>query len=74
MCLAGERINLILISWRTLKLKYLSIMSVYNPSETKNLWAKCVTVIDDKSRALKRLKSSINLKTKDINCSSTVTY
>ena len=30
-----------------------------NPSEIKNIWAKCVTAIDDKSRALKRLKSSI---------------
>ena len=30
-----------------------------NASEVKNQWAKCVTGIDDKSRALKRLKSSV---------------
>ena len=30
-----------------------------NASEVKNQWAKCVTAIDDKSRALKRLKSSV---------------
>ena len=30
-----------------------------NPSEIKNQWAKCVTAIDDKSRALKRLKLSV---------------
>lgn len=30
-----------------------------NPSENKKEWAKCVTAIDDKFRALKRLKSSV---------------
>ena len=30
-----------------------------NPSEIKNIWANCITAIDDKSRALKRLKSFI---------------
>lgn len=31
-----------------------------NPSEIKNQWAKCVTAIDDKSRALKKSNNSEN--------------
>ena len=59
MCLAEEKKNYIdpeIIAY--IKAKAFEYYEC-NASEVKNQWAKCVTAIDDKSRALKRLKSSV---------------